>query len=125
VLSAWDRVLLKKLTVSYLVRETRCILWEPKVHYPPLYIQIPSTFSYPGSNQSSHSRSHPISTRSILLLSSHLYLDLPSGLLPLGFTTKALYVPTFYTIGAAFPTHPNLLAFLTRIIWAFDVGVTY
>jgi hypothetical protein len=34
---------------------------------------------------------HPISLRSILILSTHLHLGLPSGLLPSGFPTNILY----------------------------------
>jgi len=37
--------------------------------------------------------SHPTSWRSILILSSHVLLGLPSGLLPSGLPTKALYTP--------------------------------
>ena len=43
---------------------------------------------------------HPTSQRSILLLSSHLSLGLPRGLLLSGFPTKALYAPLLSPIHA-------------------------
>ena len=45
---------------------------------------------------------HPISWRSILTLSSHLRLGLPSDL-PSGFPTKTLYTPLFSTIRVTLP----------------------
>jgi hypothetical protein len=39
--------------------------------------------------------SHPISLRYILILSTHLRLGLPSGLLPYGFPTNILYAFLF------------------------------
>ena len=50
--------------------------------------------------------SHPVSLWSILILSSHLCLGLPSGPFPLGFLTKALCVPLFSLIHATWLTHP-------------------
>jgi hypothetical protein len=85
------------------------ILWGPKVHYsihkcpPPVPIlsQINPVHA-----------PHPTSWRSILILSSHLSLGLPSGLLPSGFPIKTLY--TSHT--ATCPAHLNLLYFITRTI---------
>ena len=37
---------------------------------------------------------HPTSWRSILILSAHLRLGLPSGLVPSGFPSKTLYTPS-------------------------------
>jgi hypothetical protein len=59
---------------------------EPKGSLP--YSQDPSTGPYPKPDQSNPS--HPISLRSILMLSTHEGLGLPSGLFPSGFPTNIL-----------------------------------
>ena len=60
---------------------------------------------------------HPTSCRSILMLSSHLRLGLPSGLFPSGYPTKTLYKTLIAPIRATFPAHFIVLDFITQIIF--------
>jgi len=61
-------------------------------------------------------QTHPTSWRSVLILSTHLGLGLPSGLFPSGFPTKTLYIRLYSPIRTTCQTHPILLDFITRTI---------
>ena len=64
---------------------------------------------------------HPTSWRSVLILSTHLRLGLPSGLLPFGFPTKTLYTHLSSPMRATCPAHlqskhPACECFLTKFL---------
>ena len=112
LLTPWSRVLLEKLTGFAANQEIPSILWNPKVHYrthkrpPPVPIL---------SQLDPVHTPHPTSRRSILILSSHLRLSLPSGLFP-SYPTKTLYMPILSPVCAKCPAHLILLGFVTRTI---------
>ena len=89
------------------------ILWTPNVHYrshkcpPPVPIL---------SQLDPVHTPNPTSWRSILILSSHLRLGLPSGLFPSDFLTKILYTPLLSPIRGTCSAHLILLDFITRKI---------
>jgi hypothetical protein len=60
--------------------------------------------------------SHPISLRSILMLSTHLRLRLPSGRFPYGYPTNILYAFAFSPIRATFSARLKLLDLIILII---------
>jgi hypothetical protein len=69
--------------------------------------QEPSTGLYSEPDESNPY--HPSYLRSILILSTHLRLGLPSGLFRSGFPTNILYVFLFSPIHATCPVHLILL----------------
>ena len=107
LLTPWCRVLLEKLTDLQLVKKflafhgtRRFITALTSVRYLSLSWASPIQSIYP----------HPISCRSILILSTHLRLGLPSSLLPSGFPTKTLY--TLYTLYTYAP-HAQPISFFS------------
>ena len=88
LLTPWCGVLLEKLTGLQLVKKF------PAFHATRRFITALTSVRHLSLSWASPIQSiypHPTSWRSIQILSTHLRLDLPSGLLPSGFPTKNLY----------------------------------
>ena len=86
LLTPWCRVLLEKLTGLQLVKKF------PAFHGTRRFITALTSFRHMYLSWASPIQSiyqYPTSWRSVLILSTHLRLDLPSGLLPSGFPSKA------------------------------------
>ena len=113
LLTPWCRVLLEKLTGLQLVKKF------PAFHGTRVFITALTSVRHLSLSWASPIHSiypHPTSWRSILILSTHLRLGLPSGLLPSGFPTKNLYNTLSSPIRATCPAHLILLDFITRTI---------
>ena len=91
LLTPWCRVLLEKLTSLQLVK--KFLAFHGTRRFITALTSVrPLSLSWASPIQSIYP--HPTSWRSILILSTHLRLGLPSGLLPSGFPTKTLYTPS-------------------------------
>jgi len=113
LLTPWSRVLVEKLTGSAASQEI------PHSFGTRKFITVLTSarhlsLSWANSIQSPQPR--PTSWRSILILSSHLRLGLPSGLFPPGFPTRTLCTPLPSPIRATCPAHLILPDFTTRTI---------
>ena len=110
LLTPCSKVPLQKLTDIQLVKKFPIFYGILKVHY-----RIHKCISWASSIQSI--LPHPTSWRSILILTSHLRLGLPNGLLPSDLLTETLYTPLLSPIRTAYPAHLILLDFITRKIF--------
>ena len=101
-LTPWCRVLLEKLTGLQLVKKL------PAFHWTRRFITALTSVRHLSLSRANPIQSiypHHTSWRSILILSTHLRLGLPSGLFPSGFPTKNFYTPLSSPIRATCLAH--------------------
>ena len=116
LLTPWSRVLLEKLARSQLVKKFPAF-YGTRRFITAITSARQLSLSWASSIQSIPP--HPTSWRSILILSSHLFLGLPSGLLPSGFPTKTMYTPLPYMPRPSHSSrfyHPNNIGWGVQII---------
>ena len=119
LLTPWCRVLLEKPTSMQLVKKF------PAFHGTWRFITALISICHLSLSWASLIHSiypHPTSWRSILILSIHLRLCLPSGLLPFGFPSKTLYTPLLtHTSHMPNPSHSSRFYHPYNIGWRVQI----
>ena len=110
LLTLWGRVLLEKLNGSQIVKKF------PTFYRTQRFITALTSARHLYLSIQSMPR-HPTSWRSILILTSHLCLGLPSGLSPSDFPAKTLYATLLAPICATCPAHLILFNLITQMIF--------
>jgi len=112
VLTPWSRVLLEQLFSFQLVKQF------PAFYGAQRFITTFASAHHLSLSWASSIQSIPLHStywRLILMLSSHLCLGLPSGLIPSGCPTKTLYKPLLSPICATCPAH-LILDYITQTV---------
>ena len=113
LLTAWSRILLEKLSGIQVFKNFSAFYWTRRF-ITVLTSARHLSLSWAKSIQSM--TPHPTSWRSILMLSSHLRLGLPSGLFPSGVPPKTLYTPFLSLLRATCQAHLIHRDLISRII---------